>query len=426
MIQFAATKIVTKTRKIEALADSPFLYMPLSSYHDHFARPIVAAGDRVLKHQLIAKADDPFSAHIHAPVSGHVVGVQKFSDSNGGMAPMLILQNDFEGVCIDFPEVSSSDPQPEMIVPLLAEAGVIGEGGAQFPTAVKYRSARQPVNALIINGVECEPYLTADYALMRERTAALFEGIRLINTLLLAKKVVIVIEAHNRELEAVFAPYLTQERYAGYRVHVVTQGYPQGSERQVVHAVTGREMAPPLHPSAEGFIVSNVGTVVAAYRALVARLPVVNRIVTISGEVVKQAGNYEVPIGTPVGHLLNQLDISPHHHTILLGGPMMGRHVTDWASPVTKGSGGILIFPREPVKRENCISCGKCIEACPMRLMPLKYDQGWRRNDPVMLKKYQITLCLECGACEYVCPSNVPLMASIKAGKARMCQGGGS
>jgi electron transport complex protein RnfC len=424
MKQFSATKAVTKERKIEALAESPFLYMPLSAYHGHFARPTVQAGDRVLKHQLIAKADDPFSAHVHAPVSGQVLGVKEFPDPNGAMTPMLVLHNDFEGTCADLHEVPSSDPPPETILALLAAGGVVGEGGAQFPTALKYRTSGQRVNAFIINGVECEPYLTADYALMREQTAALFEGIRLINTLLLAKEVVIVIGADNRELETVFAPYLAQERYAGYRVLVVSEGYPHGSERQVVYAVTGLEMAPPMHPSAEGFVVSNVGTVVAACRALVDRVTMVKRVITISGEGVKQAGNYEVPIGTPVGFLLNQLDISPHHHTIVLGGPMMGRHVTDWASPVTKGSGGVLVLPREPVKRENCIACDRCTEACPMRLMPLKYAEGWRRNDLGMMKRHHLHVCIECGACEHVCPSNVPLMASIKAGKARLRQGG--
>jgi electron transport complex protein RnfC len=420
MMPFADTKIATKLRPIEKLKDSPFLYLPLSGYPGHFARPIVREGDRVLKHQLIAKANDPFSANVHAPVSGQVVGVQEFPDPNGAKTIMLVLRNDFEQACIDRPDISPDDPPPETIPDLLEEAGVIGAGGAQFPTAVKYRSAGQPVNAFIINGVECEPYLTADYALMHEQTAALFEGIRLINTHLLAKEVVIVIGDDNRELETVFAPYLAQARYAGFRLKMVPDEYPQGSERQVVHAVTGREMAPPMQPFSQGYIVSNVGTVITAYRALVERLPVVSRIVTLHGDDIRNTGNYEVPIGTPVGYLLNQLDISADRHTIVLGGPMMGRLVADWASPITKGSGGILVMPREPVKRENCIGCRRCIEACPMRLMPLKFDEGWRRNDSGMLKRYQISVCFECGACEYVCPANVPLIASIKAGKARL------
>ncbi len=420
MMQFATTKAATKDKAIVTLAESPFLHVPLAAYPGHFARPVVQAGDTVVKYQLLARADAPFSAPVHAPVSGTVLGVQDFPDCSCGMTPMLVLQNDFTGTCLAIPEIGTNDPEPETILNLLSDAGVVGAGGAQFPTALKYRTAGQQVKAFIINGAECEPYLTADYALMRERTAALFEGIRLINLLLCASEVVIVIEDHNHTLLDVFAPYLVQSRYVNVRVQVVKEAYPQGSERQIVFAVTGREMAPPMHPSREGFVVSNVGTVVSAHRALVERLPVVNRIVTVSGEGVQRSGNYELPIGTPVGFLLNQIGITPEQHTIVLGGPMMGRHVTDWASPVTKGSGGILILPRDPVKRENCIGCGRCVEACPMRLMPFKYDEGWRRKDLAMLKNYQLPLCFECGACEYVCPSNVPLVAFIRAGKLRL------
>lgn len=423
MIELASTKSATKERGIETLPESPFLYVPLSAYPGHFARSLVQAGDRVLKHQLIARAEDPLSAHVHAPVSGHVAGVQEFAAADGAKTSMLVLRNDFEGACADLPVAPAGDPPPETIVQLLADAGLVGEGGAQFPAAVKYNTASRPVKAFIVNGVECEPYLTADYAMMRERTAALFEGIRLINTLLRAPDVAIVIESDNPELETTFAPYLAQERYAGYRIGMVRDVYPQGSERQVVHAVTGRELTPPVHPSVEGYVVSNVGTVVAACRALANRLPVVSRVITVSGEGVEQAGNYEVPIGTPVGFLLNQLGITPDRHTIVLGGPMMGRQVTDWASPIAKGSGGIVVLPRAPFKRENCIVCSRCIEACPMRLMPLKYDEGWRRNDSGMLKRYRLDVCFECGACEHVCPSNVPLMASIKAGKALLRRG---
>ena len=418
MNRFADTKVATREGGIETLPEAPFLYVPLSAHRSHVARPVVQAGDRVLKHQVIARADDPCSAHVHAPVSGHVAGIREITEPDGTAIPVLMLRNDFEGACAASPDVLQGDPPPEAIADLLTEAGLVGEGGAQFPTALKYRSAGQHASAFIVNGAECEPYLTADYALMRERTDVLFEGIRLVNTLLRARDVVIVIEDHNRDLEAVFAPYLAQECYAGYRVQILTEGYPQGSARQVVLAVTGRELAPSLHPSAEGFVVSNVGTVVAACRALKERLPVVTRIVTVSGEGAGEGGNYDVPIGTPVGHLLGLHGVSPRRHTIVLGGPMMGRPVTDWTTPVAKGSGGILVLPRESVTQENCIGCARCVEACPMRLMPLKYDEGWRRSDPGMLKRYRLDACIECGACEYSCPANVPLMASIKAGKA--------
>ena len=425
MKQLPATKIATKQQRVTTLPAAPILLIPLSAYHGHFARPVVKTGDHVLKYQPVALPDDPLSTPVHAPVSGRVIEVREFRKQDGKMvASILVLQNDFEETSAALPARLQSDPPPDMIPAWLAEAGVVGEGGAQFPAALKFRAAGRPVNAFIINGAECEPYLTADYALMREQTASLFEGIRLINTFLQAENIVIVVEDHNRDLEAVFAPYLAEERYAGYRLQWLTEGYPQGSERQVVKAVTGREIAPLAHPAGEGFVVSNVGTIVATHLALTQRLPVVSRIVTISGENIPRAGNFEVTIGTPIGHLLSQLDLSPREHLVVMGGAMMGSQAIDWASPVTKGCGGILLLPRSEFKRENCIGCGRCVDACPMGLMPMKYDEGWRRNNPDTMKRYQLPVCIECGMCEYVCPANVPLVASIKAGKALLRQKG--
>lgn len=414
---------MTKGQPVRRLADSPFLYMPMSAYRGHFARPVVREGERVMKYQLVAERKDAFSANVHASVSGTVVGVRDFSGAGGEKVPMLVLKNDFQDECILIPDGVKGDPSPEALLQAIEEAGIVGAGGAQFPAALKYRLAGENIKTFIINGVECEPYLTADYALMRERTEAFFEGIRLVNTLLNAKEVVIAIEEKNRELEAVFEPFLTQPRYDGFRVRVVSGGYPQGSQWQLVCAVTGLELAPPRHAAGEGIVVSNVATVYAVYQAVMEKRPVVSRILTVSGEGVERPGNVEAPIGTPVGYVLEQMGIRPERYTIVLGGPMMGRLVTDWSSPVTKGTNGVLVFEREDIKRENCIGCGRCIDACPMRLMPLKYAEGWRLGNLAMMKRYDLNLCVECGACESVCPSNVPLMASIFAGKGRLREG---
>lgn len=414
---------MTKGQPVRRLSDSPFLYMPMSAYRGHFARPVVREGERVMKYQLIAERKDAFSANVHASVSGTVVGVKDFSAADGEKVPMLVLQNDFQNDCIGLPDEERDDPSPEAVLQAIEDAGIVGAGGAQFPAALKYRLAGENIKTFIINGVECEPYLTADYALMRERTEAFFEGIRLVNTLLRAKEVVIAIEEKNRELEAVFSPFLTQPRYDGFRVRVVSGGYPQGSQWQLVCAVTGLELAPPRHAAGEGIVVSNVATVYASYQAVVEKRPVVSRILTVSGEGMERPGNVEAPIGTPVGYVLEQMGIRPERYTIVLGGPMMGRLVTDWSSPVTKGTNGVLVFEREDIKRENCIGCGRCIDACPMRLMPLKYAEGWRLGNLAMMKRYDLNLCVECGACESVCPSNVPLMASIFAGKGRLREG---
>ena len=220
----AALTKMTKGQPVRELANSPFLYMPLSAYRGHFACPVVREGERVLKYQLIAGLKDAFSANVHAPVSGTVVGVRDFSGADGQKVPMLVLKNDFQDECIALPNDERGDPSPEAILQAIEAAGIVGAGGAQFPAALKYRVAGENIKTFIINGVECEPYLTADYAVMHERTEAFFEGIRLVNTLLRAKEVVIAIEEKNRELEAVFAPFLTQPRYAGFRVKVVSGG----------------------------------------------------------------------------------------------------------------------------------------------------------------------------------------------------------
>lgn len=411
---------ITKEVPLRRLADAPFLYMPLSAYRGHFARPVVSEGERVLKYQLIAGLKDAFSANVHAPVSGTVAGIRDFSGVDGEKVPMLVLQNDFQEECVGLPAGEEGDPAPEAVLQAIEDAGIVGAGGAQFPAALKYRVAGENIDTFIINGVECEPYLTADYAVMRERTEAFLEGIRLVNLFLRASKVVIAIEEKNRELETVFAPFLAQPRYAGFRVKVVSGGYPQGSQWQLVRAVTGLELAPPQHSAEKGIVVSNVATVYAVWLAVMEKRPVVSRILTVSGEGVEHPGNVEVPIGTPVGYVLEQMGVSPNRYTIVLGGPMMGRLVTDWSSPVTKGTNGVLVFERQAVKRENCIGCGRCIDACPMRLMPLKYAEGWRLGNLAMMERHDLSLCVECGACESVCPSNVPLMASIVSGKARL------
>lgn len=411
---------ITKEVPLRRLANAPFLYMPLSAYRGHFARPVVSEGERVLKYQLIAGLKDAFSANVHAPVSGTVAGIRDFSGLDGEKVPMLVLQNDFQEECVGLPAGEEGDPAPEAVLQAIEDAGIVGAGGAQFPAALKYRVAGENIDTFIINGVECEPYLTADYAVMRERTEAFLEGIRLVNLFLRASKVVIAIEEKNRELETVFAPFLAQPRYAGFRVKMVSGGYPQGSQWQLVRAVTGLELAPPQHSAEKGIVVSNVATVYAVWLAVMEKRPVVSRILTVSGEGVEHPGNVEVPIGTPVGYVLEQMGVSPNRYTIVLGGPMMGRLVTDWSSPVTKGTNGVLVFERQAVKRENCIGCGRCIDACPMRLMPLKYAEGWRLGNLAMMERHDLSLCVECGACESVCPSNVPLMASIVSGKARL------
>lgn len=405
---------------IASLANAPVLSVPLTRYFGSHPEPCVSIGEKVLKYQLLGEDTGALSLKTHAPASGEVCDIREYTLADHTKAVIVQIKNDFLEKALSLPVADHETASPETLLAWIDAAGVVGEGGAQFPAAVKYRAGGGRIETFIINGAECEPYLTADYVVMAERTEKLLKGIQIVNRVLQAKNIIIAIEKQNDALQQVFAPFLQQAAYAGYRMAVLPNQYPQGSELQLIRTLTGRELPRSLRPADAGIIVSNVGTVDAIYDAVVYRRPVISRIVTVSGEGAGQYGNFDVRIGTPVSHLLETLDIALEGKRLVLGGPMMGRPVTDIAMPVTKGTGGLLVLPERTVKRENCISCGYCAEVCPMRLMPMKYEELHRKGKYGLLPKYSLDSCIECAACEYVCPSNVPLMESIRTGKTRI------
>lgn len=420
MMHIFSMKNETKKMRIAPLADAPVLSVPLTRYFGSHPQPVVTVGEKVRKYQLIGEDISDLGLKTHSPVSGEVSDIQEYMLADHTTAVIVQIRNDFQENEVSLPVGSHETASPETLLSLIEAAGVVGEGGAQFPAAVKYRAGGKKISTFIINGAECEPYLTADYAIMSERTEKLLQGMRIINRILQAEEIIIAIEKQNRELETLFAPFLQQEAYRACRMAILSNQYPQGSELQLIKTVTGRELPRSLRPSEAGIIVSNVGTVDAVYDAVVHHRPVISRIVTVSGEAAGPQGNFEVRIGTPVSHLLNTLDITLEGKTLILGGPMMGRPVLDIAMPVTKGTGGLLILPEKAVRRENCISCGYCAEVCPMQLMPMKYEELHRKGRYAAMPKYSLDSCIECAACEYICPSNVPLMESIRMGKIRV------
>jgi len=420
MILSDSMKNRTKPAGIVSLPDAPVFYVPLTRYFGSDPRPLVSVGENVLKYQLIGKDFGSFSLKTHSPVSGEVCAIQEYILADHSRATVIQIKNDFRETEVNLPRTDHETLSPEELLEWIDDAGVAGQGGAQFPAAVKYRAGGAKIHTFIINGAECEPYLTADYALMAERTEKLFRGIYIVNRILRAENIIIAIERQNAELREVFAPFLQKEAYAGYRVDILPDAYPQGSELQLIRSVTGTELPRRLRPSEAGIIVSNVGTVCSICEAVVHQRPVISRIVTVSGEGAWRGGNFEVKIGTPVSHLLETLDIPLDGKTLVLGGPMMGRPVMDLTMPITKGSGGLLVLPEKTVRRENCISCGYCAEACPMRLMPMQYEALHRKGKYAAMLKYGLESCIECASCEYVCPSNVPLMESIRTGKNRL------
>lgn len=415
MLHILSMKNKTRNLSIRPIADADVLRVPLSQHIGAPAVPVVSPGEHVLQYQLIGKAAATCSANIHAPVSGMVEGIDAVPLAGGGVGPAVIIRNDHRDEQALLPGDDLS------VQELLRLGGVVGEGGAQFPTDLKYNPADDGrLHTLVVNGTECEPYLTADYALMNERTEKVLQGAEILRAALHIPEVVIVMERQNRALERRFRPFLERPEYKCVRLLLLPDSYPQGGELQVVRSVTGIEIPRGTLPREAGVIVNNTGTVYAAYCTVKERKPVVSRILTVSGEEAGTYGNFEVKIGTPVSHILRELGLSAKGARVVMGGPMMGKYVSDVETPVMKGTSGILLLHEKDLRRENCISCGYCVDACTMHLMPMKFEELVRKGRYAALADYDLDSCLECAACEYICPSNVALMASIKKGKMKL------
>lgn len=417
MLHIKSMKSQTKKLKIRPITDADVLRVPLSQHIGSPAVPVVTCGQHVLQNQIIGKAGQGCSANIHAPVSGEVLGIEEIRIPGGLKSPAVIIKNDHKNESVQLSHENLS------VVDLIRMGGIVGEGGAQFPTALKYsESDWGKLHTLILNGTECEPYLSADYALMAERTEEILKGAEILRSYMEIPEAVIVIEEQNKELKDIFEPFLEKDSYRDYRIQLLPDTYPQGGELQVIKSVTGIEIPRGRLPREAGVVVNNVGTVYSVYKAVEKRLPLISRIVTVSGEQAGTYGNFEVKIGTPVSHILKELNISPEGKSVILGGPMMGKYVSDTEVPILKGSSGVLLLKDKEERRNHCISCGYCAEVCPMRLLPMKFEELMRKKRYKALKDYGLMNCIECAACEYTCPSNVALIENIKNGKIMLKQ----
>lgn len=419
MMHIFSMKGKTKKYKIKSLKAPSVLYIPLSQHIGAPATPIVEPGKSVKKYQLIARASSTLSANIHAPVSGTVASIEDCVLADGTTAPAIVIEND--GREEEAERYSpTNNLSMDAIVQRIRDCGIVGAGGAQFPTDLKYNLDGSEINTFIINGTECEPYLSADYALMAQHTEEVLEGIRIANKVLNAKDIVITLEEQNKELVKLFAPFLKKDAYNAFRIVVLPNEYPQGGELQLIKSITGIELARNKRPREIGVIVNNVGTIHAIYKAVVEGRPLISRIITLSGNDLEEYGNFEVLIGTPVSHILKESRVSSRGKELVLGGPMMGKKVMNPDAPILKGSSGVLVLKENRKRKHNCISCGYCVDVCPMHLMPMKFEEIYRVGKYFKLEKYNISNCIECAACEYICPSNVPLIESIKEGKNKL------
>ena len=418
----------TKKKKMSQLEEPQFFYISLSQHIGNPAAEIVKTGDYVKRFQLIGESQGNISAKIHSPVSGNVKDIIEKAMPNGANVKTVVIENDFqyieeETVKREIRNLSSYSEKE--LLEIIENAGITGEGGAQFPAHIKYDVKDKRIKNLILNGAECEPYLTCDYTLMKEHTRELFDGIKIIGEILKPENIILAIDEKYSALESEFQKYNTDN----VKILTVSDIYPQGSEQLLINSILNKEIPKSKLPAEEGIIVSNVGTVKAVYEAFSYGRPLVERIVTISGEKSGEYGDYIIKIGTPLSHIIKKsgLKDQPENVRMIFGGPMMGNEISDLETGIMKGTSGVLFLSKEidRIERKNCILCGYCSEVCPVYLMPMKFEEFYRKGKYKKLLEFNLNSCIECGACEYICPSRVALIESIKSGKKELAKGKG-
>ena len=420
---------LSAAEQIRELPLPPVVYIPVGQHIGAPATALVQKGDKVKTGQLIAKSSGFVSANIHSSVSGTVTKVDQVTDASGYPRTSIVIK--VEGDEWDERIDRSADLRrdcslsgPEIVEKIML-AGIVGMGGATFPTHIKLVPPKgSKADLLIINGVECEPYLTADNRLMIEKSREIAVGTQLLMKALGVEKACIGIE--NNKPEAIRIMSEAVAVLPGISVEVLKVKYPQGGEKQLIKAITGREVPSGALPVAVGCVVSNVGSAFAVYEAVQKNKPLFERVVTVTGQQVKNPCNLRVRIGTPLSELVNFAGGLPEDTGKLIsGGPMMGKAVASLDVPVTKGTSGVLLIPGEKALRKPqlaCIRCSRCATACPMGLEPYLLMTLTEKGLWESVEKEKVLDCIECGSCSFSCPASRPLLDQIRYGKAKVGQ----
>ncbi len=421
-------KILSSEAPITPVPMPKRLVLPLNMHLGAPARPSVNPGDRVRKGQTIALGHGPVSSPVHAPTSGTIVaiGSHRVQHPSGLSAPCITIETDFQDTWVARTPLPDWQSLPaSRIIQHIQEAGISGMGGAGFPTSVKISlREHQRIEQLIINAVECEPYITADDRLMRERAQDIVQGIQVLEYLLQPLKTVVAVEDNKPEAIAAM-----QHAAQGTRIRIrpVPTRYPSGGEKQLIQLLTGKEVRSGSIPAEIGVVCQNVGTAYAIWRAIAHGEPLISRITTLTGEALASPGNYEVLLGTPVADLLATAGVDPHRTgRLIMGGPMMGFTITDTSVPVVKTTNCIIAATNEelpaPPPELPCIRCGACAEVCPVNLLPQQLYWYARSGDLERSQHYNLMDCIECGACAWVCPSHIPLVQYYRHTKGEIRQ----
>ena len=394
--------------------------IPLQQHIGAPCAPLVQVGDHVLKGQKIGDGEG-LCVPVHASVSGTVVAIEPRPHTSGRMVNAIVIDNDFQETAIEWKrnDLPLEQLDPDEILHAIREAGIVGMGGAAFPGNVKALSAMGNVDVLIANACECEPYITADDSLLRTDPEHVLDGMRILCRVLNPQRMVLAVE--DNKTEAIEKVRALLGSHSGIELVVLPTRYPQGAEKQLIQSVTGREVPPGKLPVAVGCAVFNVSTYAAIYRAVRLGLPLIQRIVTISGEAIAEPQNFIVRIGTPF-HDLIEVAGGLHDKTerVISGGPMMGVAQSDLRVPVIKATNSILCLLKDKngaAENPVCLRCGKCVSVCPMRLHPLYMYRFTNAGKVEELKRLNILDCMECGSCAFTCPGKLPLVERFRKGK---------
>ena len=412
-------KVLSASSPIETLSPPEKVIIPLLQHFGNPAQPLVKKGDEVSLGQVIGQAEGLFSAHVHSSVSGKVLAVDNYHHPLGRSLLAVTIANDGQDRYISS-LAGANDPfslSPEEIRHLVQEAGIVGLGGAAFPTAVKLSPPKdKPIDTVIINGCECEPLLTADYRLMLEYPECILKGAELIRIATSAQKIIIGIEDNKKDAFNLLRQKL---KINSIELALLKTKYPQGAEKNLIYALLGREVPRGGLPFDVGVVVQNVATTKAIWEAVSQGKPLYERVITVSGEGIREPKNLLVRIGTPFKTAIDYCGgLKEGVNLLVMGGPMMG--VAQWTleMPIIKGTSGLLAWPFSGPPREfPCIGCGRCLDHCPMNLAPTRLVKLVQFNHLGEAEDWGILDCVECGCCQYSCPAKIPLVHWIKQGK---------
>ncbi len=400
--------------------DPAQVVIPMQQHIGAPCKPLVQIGDRVLRGQKIGDGEG-LCVPVHASVSGTVVAIEPRPHTSGRMVNAIVIDNDFKDEAIPAREnpLPIAQLEPDDILHAIREAGIVGMGGAAFPGNVKALSAMGNVDVVIANACECEPYITADDSLLRTNPEQVLEGMRILRRVLNPRQMYVAVEDNKQEAIAKIRPLLTE--FPEIELAVLPTRYPQGAEKQLIQALTGREVPPGQLPVSVGCAVFNVSTFAAIYRAVRLGLPLTQRIVTISGEAIAEPQNFVVKIGTPFHDLIQVAGgLNEKTERVISGGPMMGFAQSDLSVPVIKATNSILCLLKDQngaAENPVCLRCGKCVGVCPMRLQPLYLYRFVNAERLDELDRLHLLDCIECGSCAFTCPGKLPLVERFRKGK---------